>query len=135
MSEFTKFNENFCPDSLHNNIDPVIGVHPTSLLVPLNTEAVFTCQAYCVGVCDLYWIIGNTSVNPHHRPRFEKQGYTFKSNETNGTNTAQVVVNASLSVNGTHFQCYVILDGLNTFAAWSTQAILLIITGRFDSRY
>ena len=36
------------------------------------------------------------------------------------------------------FQCYAILDGLNTHAAWSTQAILLIITGipikKFDGR-
>ena len=121
---------------LINTVDPVIGVHPASLLVPLNTEAVFTCQAYCVRVCDLYWIIGNTTANPHHLPQFEKLGYIFKSNETDGIYTAQISINASLSVNGTHFQCYVILDGLNTFATLSNQVILLVITGiRFDSRY
>ena len=105
--------------------------------MPLNTEAVFTCQAYCIGVCDIYWVIGNTTANPHHRSRFEKLGYIFDNNEINGTYTARVAINASLGINGTQFQCYVILDGLNTFAAWSTQAILLIITGipiQFDGR-
>ena len=119
---------NFCV----HRIDPYIGVHPTSLLVPLNTEAVFTCQAYCIGVCDIYWIIGNTTVNPHHRSQFEKQGYIFINNEANGTYTAKVAIYASLGINGTQFQCYAILDGLNTFAAWSTQAILLIITGTYE---
>ena len=117
------------PKLIINVVDPIIEVHPASLLVPINTEVVFTCQAYCNGVCDLYWIIGNTTANSHHRSRFEKQGYTFINNKTNGTNTAQVAVSASLSVNGTHFQCYAILDGLNAFATRSTRAILLIITG------
>jgi hypothetical protein len=97
--------------------------------VPVNAEAVFTCQAYCNGLCDLYWIIGNTTANHHHRPQFEKQGYTFKNNENNGTNIAQVAIKASLNINGTQFECYAILDGLNTFAAQSTHAILLIISG------
>ena len=82
-------------------IDPDIGVHLTSLLVPLNTEAVFTCQVSCIGMCDIYWIIRNTIANPHHRSQFEKQGYIFNNNEVNGTYTARVAVNSSLGINGT----------------------------------
>ena len=101
-----------------------------SLLVPINTEAVFTCQANCASVCDIYWIIGNITVNLHHKPQFESKGYVFSNgNPAKDTYTARVAINASLSVNGTEFQCYVILDGVNMFATWSSRAVLLIITG------
>ena len=111
-------------------IDPDISVHPVSLLVPIDTEAVFTCQAYCASLCDIYWIIGNITVNPHHKPQFESKGYVFNNrNPSNDMYTARVAINASLSVNGTGYQCYVILDGVNMFATRSSRAVLLIITG------
>ena len=111
-------------------IDPIISVPPASLLVPIDTEAVFTCQAYCASVCDIYWIIGNITVNPHHKPRFESKGYAFSNgNPVKDMYTARVAINASLSINGTEYQCYVILDGVNMFATWSRRAVLLIIIG------
>ena len=111
-------------------IDPYISVHPSSLLVPTGTEAVLSCQANCAGVCDIYWIIGNTMVNLHHKPQFERLGYAFSTrNAVNNTYMATVAINASWSVNTTQFQCYVILDGVNTFAARSSRAVLFVISG------
>ena len=111
-------------------IDPDISVHPVSLLVPMDTQAVFTCQAYCTSLCDIYWIIGNITVNPHHKPQFESKGYVFSSgNPVKDTYTARVTINASLSVNGTEYQCYVTLDGVNMFTTRSSREVLLIVTG------
>ena len=108
-------------------------MNPLSLLVPINTEAEFTCQAYCISQCDIYWIINNVTANTHHKPNFERRGFVFnhESSPANHSYTARIAVTALQSLNQTEFYCYVILDG-DSFAsntAKSSTAVLLVIEG------
>ena len=111
-----------------------IQVNPLSLLVPINTEAIFTCQAYCISLCDIYWIINDVTANTHHTPNFERQGFvfTYGSSVANKTYKASIAVTvASKDLNQTEFYCYVILDGEGyaTHTAKSNTAVLLVVEG------
>ena len=100
---------------------------PSSLLVPVNTEAVFECIAYCVTVCDVYWHIGDYStLNNHQKAIFIERGFVFFSNSSSDTYRARLSLNASISVNNTRFQCNVLL-GANIIR--SDTATLLVISG------
>ena len=112
-------------------LEPEISESPESLLVPVNTNAMFRCQAYCVSVCDIDWIINGVTANPHQRTIFKNRGFTFFGLEqVNTTYTVRLAINASANVNDTELWCNVILDGDVIHApVRSSHAKLLVIRG------
>ena len=112
-------------------LEPEISESPESLLVPVNTNAMFTCRAYCVSVCDIDWIINGVTANPHQRTIFENQGFIFFGLEqVDRTYTIRLAISASANVNDTELWCNVILDSDVIHApVRSNRAKLLVIRG------
>ena len=104
---------------------------PESLLVRVNTNAMFTCQAYCISLCDINWIINGVTANPYQQIQFEKQGFTFFGlKRVNTTYTVRLAISTSAYVNDTELWCNVILDGDVIHAPIrSSHAKLLVIRG------
>lgn len=51
---------------------------PKSLLIPVNTNAVFTFRAYCAKMCDIDWFIdNNNTANLHQKNWFNSRGFRF----------------------------------------------------------
>ena len=119
--------------SISNTLDlpPVIVESPQSLLVPVNMNAVFTCQAYCITSCFIHWIINGTTVNNIQRSKFKQQfGFSFSQNqESNMTYNVGLTIRASVNVSDTNLQCEVILNSGRHDEVKSSHAKLLVLTG------
>ena len=116
----------------YTDADIYIQEGPKSLLIPVNTNAVFTCQAYCAKRCDIDWFINNNNTaNSHQRIWFESIGFRFSRLEKiNMTYTVRLTVNASISINDTELWCSVIVDSITTDdRVMSHPATLLVLTG------
>ena len=116
---------------------PEFILHPSSLLVPVNTTASFECAAHCVHTCSVLWYIGdNSAAHEHQRKPYERQGFTFIDQPTielaNGTYaaSAKLTVNVSVNVNGSLIRCRTVLSGEHIHNSWSQLAILEMISGK-----
>ena len=105
---------------------------PSSLLVPVNTQAVFVCKVHCVRDCSLQWFIGNSSTrNQHQFDHYEAQGFEFSSYEDNGLHTLRLTINATLSNTNTSLRCHAVFNGRGATATTSDVAILQIVISMY----
>ena len=105
---------------------------PKSLLIPVNTNAVFTCQAYCAKMCNIEWFIeNNNTANLHQKTWFQSRGFRFTQMEKiNMTYTIRLTVNASAIINDTELWCNVFLNSVTSHVrVMSHPATLLVLTG------
>lgn len=113
---------------------------PLSLLVPVNINALFECEALCVQACDVIWYVGdNSTANRHQRQQYESQGFTFSDNHSvlpNGTHTATstLTINASVNVDNLRLHCLAILSGEHTLSALSKPVTLQVISGEYPNQ-
>ena len=110
--------------------DPEILEAPSSLLVPINTQAVFVCKVHCVRDCTLQWFVGNSSTrNQHQIDYYETRGFTFSSYQDNNLYTLRLTINATLSNNNTVLRCHALLNSREATSITSDIAILQIVSG------
>ena len=114
---------------------PIMHLDPSSLLIPVNSEAVFMCEAHCTTSCTMHWLIGNTAViNEHQMRGHENLSFVFKShqNQTQDgliVHSLQLTINTTVKVNNTRLCCVAALGGLNTLSTKSAPAVLQVIQG------
>ena len=107
---------------------PEIETHPSSLLVPVGTTAVFECKVrHCPRTCSVYWTInGLSTAHDHQQDRHEDQGFIFENqhNTTTSVFYSKLAITASVSVNNTELYC-IVQDGIRI----SDRAILIVASG------
>lgn len=112
------------------NVGQVIEEHPLSLLIPVNTTAVFTCKADCAGRCsNIYWHIdGNDLHNPQER---SQTGFIFSvDRESENKYITMLSVNATEAINNTDVYCVFEKSGDNDDNNHSLTATLLVVAGK-----
>ena len=103
---------------------------PSSVLVPVNKEALFTCEAHCSQLCDILWINATT-----HDVINKPGTVSSQQDHENYEYVSTLALNASVEVNNTQLYCFVILDGEDDIVNRSVNATLLVIPGRNTARY
>jgi hypothetical protein len=112
--------------------DPEILEVPSSLLVPINTQAVFVCKVHCISDCTLQWFVGNSSTsNQHQKHYYETRGFSFSSYRDDDLYTLRLAVNATLSNNDTVLRCHALLNSRGATSITSDAAILQIMLGMY----
>lgn len=108
----------------------VLEAQPSSLLIPVNQVAVFTCTADCSLRCLGRWIINDTYPHDDNSDlKLQGKGLSFPVVPDNGTKyTIRVVVNASLSTNNTNISCEFHSPGNDDYIL-SSESTLLVIAG------
>ena len=114
-----------------NSAVPEIETHPSSLLVPIGSTAVFECKVrHCPQTCSVYWVInGSSTAHDHQQDQYEEQGFIFEDQHNTTTDVlySKLAITASVSVNSTKFFC-IVRDGIN-LPRGSDRAILIVASG------
>ena len=98
---------------------------PSSLLVPVNSQAVFECKLHCPAECTVRWFFGG-----EHQSAVGNNSPGFVINNThqeNGTQTSRILTNATADKNNTRLSCYVVLEERDGNSAQSDPAMLQVI--------
>ena len=106
-----------------------IVAHPSSLLVPINEIAVFSCKARSCFSCSGYWIINNSYTEPPDE--FIAKGYSFPPMQNYSDELLMtLLVNASEVVNNSVISCEFDPSGGIGSRIKSRCATLLVITSK-----
>ena len=106
-----------------------IVAHPSSLLVPVNEIAVFTCKAHSCFSCSGYWIINGLYAEPPDE--FTSKGYSFPPMQNYSDELLMtLLVNASEVVNNSVISCEFDPSGGIGSRIKSGRATLLVITSK-----
>ena len=111
---------------------PEILIGPASILVPVNSFAVFECRAYCGQWCSFYWTIdGSSASHQNQKNRFMERGFSFlNSPPENNIYSIRLSVNASVLVNNTQLSCVATIRTPDiTHVNRSSDATLLVTSG------
>lgn len=106
---------------------------PTSLLVPVNNEAAFICQANCAVQCSIQWFITNANYsgstsNAIQRTRLRNHGLHVSFDPVyNNTYTQRLFINATTDNNNTRLYCFVSINVPNGNFIRSNEVTLTVI--------
>ena len=111
-----------------------IVAHPSSLLVPINEIAVFSCKACSCFSCSGYWIINNSYTEPPDE--FIAKGYSFPPMQNYSDELLMtLLVNASEEVNNSVISCeFDPSGGVGSRIQSRSPATLLVIAGKKSKR-
>ena len=111
--------------------------HPSSLLIPGNKTAVFSCKAHCHSKqgCLVFWVInGNDTETKEKCSSFKQKGFAFSTEKevVNGTfnYNMTLTINATRANNNTNMHCVFEETGDDGGSAHSETATLLVVTGK-----
>lgn len=110
----------------------VIEESPSTLLIPVNIEAKFSCKSDCNYCSGRWYINGSNTLDNNGNPYPEYSDFQFRRM---GDGTLTVTVNASVAMNNTKFYCIFRASGDSTESASSETATLLVIPSKFFLPY
>ena len=103
--------------------------HPSSLLVPINEIAVFTCKARSCFSCSGYWVINSSYTEVPDE--FIAKGFTFPPMQNDSDELLMtLLVNASEVINNSVISCEFDPSGGRGSRIQSRRATLLVIASK-----